>query len=140
MNTPIQQGRIFFAAAIAALAACGGGISVELPKDPCDTLRIAADEFRKYHQLVTGTEAKGERRIRLKVDPALSPDGNDTYTITSDAQGATLAGDKPRCVLYAVYALLERRAGCRWFWDGDVVPKRDAIDLSGLAVHEHSRF
>ena len=140
MNKSIQQGRIFFAAAIAALAACGGGISVELPKNPCDTLRIAADEFRKYHQLVTGTEAKGDRRIRLKVDPKLSPDGNDTYTIMSDAQGATLAGDKPRCVLYAVYDLLERRAGCRWFWDGDVVPKRDAIDLSGLDVREHSRF
>ena len=45
MSKHIQQRGIFFAAAVAALAAFGGGISVELPKDPCDTLRIAADAF-----------------------------------------------------------------------------------------------
>lgn len=29
---------------------------------------------------------------------------------------------------------------CRWYWDGDVVPKRPSIDLSGLNVREESRF
>ncbi len=125
--------------AVAAIAA-NAGVRVEIAGLADDTLRLAADEFRKYHRQITGTEAAGEKRVLLKVDPALSNDGKDTYTIKSDAAGATLAGDKPRCVLYAVYDLLERRGGCRWFWDGDVVPHRDELDLSGLDVREHSRF
>ena len=41
---------------------------------------------------------------------------------------------------YGLYDLLERRGGCHWFWDGDVVPKRDSIDLSNLDVHEEAHF
>ena len=39
-----------------------------------------------------------------------------------------------------MYDLLERRGGCRWFWDGDVVPKKDTLDFSGLDIREESRF
>ena len=45
-----------------------------------------------------------------------------------------------RSVWYGLYDLLERRGGCHWFWDGDVVPKRDSIDLSNLDVHEEAHF
>ena len=134
------------AIAVAALmgvfaVSAADGISVEV-EDCKDTpaLRIAADEFRRYHAIVTGREACGDRRILLKLDPAISPDGLDAYSIKSDDRGAVLAGDKPRCILYAVYDLLERRAGCRWYWDGDVTPKRNDIDLTGLDVREKSQF
>ena len=122
-------------------AAWAGGIAVEFANSADnDTVRIAADEFRRYQRIVTGERPQGARRILLKVDGKLSSDGLDAYTIVSDSRGAVLTGDKPRCVLYAVYDLLERRAGCRWFWDGDVTPKRDRIDLTGLDVCEKSRF
>ena len=52
----------------------------------------------------------------------------------------TITGSNIRSVFYGVYDLLERRAGCHWFWDGDVVPRRDTIDLSGLDIHEEARF
>ena len=131
----------FFLHVGAALVLSASGIAVEFAN--CandDTVRIAAGEFARYQKIVTGREAKGGRRILLKVDPSISCDGKDAYTIVSDGKGAVLTGDKPRCVLYAVYDLLERRAGCRWFWDGDVTPRRDSIDLAGLDVREKSRF
>jgi hypothetical protein len=52
----------------------------------------------------------------------------------------TITGSNMRSVMYGVYDLLERRAGCRWFWDGDRVPKREKIDLAGLDVREEARF
>ena len=55
-------------------------------------------------------------------------------------QTVTITGSNLRSVWYGLYDLLERRGGCHWFWDGDVVPKRDTIDLSGLDVHEEAHF
>ncbi len=52
----------------------------------------------------------------------------------------TITGANLRSVWYGLYDLLERRGGCHWFWDGDVVPKRDSIDLSNLDVHEEAHF
>ena len=43
-------------------------------------------------------------------------------------------------MLYAVYDLLERRAGCRWFWDGDVVPRRKTLAVTGFDLLERPRF
>ena len=39
-----------------------------------------------------------------------------------------------------VYDFFERQAGCRYFWDGDVVPKQAAIKMDGLDVSESPRF
>ena len=141
MKTSIKIAFLLAFQMSAMLAAWAGGIAVEFANSADnDTVRIAADEFRRYQRMVTGERPQGARRILLKVDGKLSSDGLDAYTIVSDSRGAVLTGDKPRCVLYAVYDLLERRAGCRWFWDGDVTPKRDRIDLTGLDVCEKSRF
>lgn len=126
------------ASEVALAAPDGVRVVVDCRTDP--TVALAAGEFAKYHRLLTGRAASGDRRLLLKVDGKVSPDGNDAYSIVSDPGGAVITGDKPRSVLYGVYDLLERRGGCRWFWDGDVVPKRDALDLGGLDVHEHSRF
>ena len=56
------------------------------------------------------------------------------------APRVTVTGSNLRSVWYGLYDLLERRGGCRWFWDGDVVPKKASIDLSSLDVHEEARF
>lgn len=116
------------------------GIRVETESGADRTVQIAADEFRKFYREMTGNEAAGDKRLKLAVDAKISPDGNDAYRIVSDAAGATIVGDKPRSVLYGVYDLLGRRGGCRWYWDGDIVPKRAELDLAGLDVREHSRF
>ena len=65
---------------------------------------------------------------------------NDSMRCACPQAVVTITGSNIRSVMYGVYDLLERRAGCRWFWDGDIVPKKGAIDLSGLDVHEESRF
>ena len=119
-----------------------------------DAFALPRAEFAKYWRLVTGRDAP-EGIVSFAIDPKVSKSGNDAYAIVSagvtrdvadaDAQervppAVTITGSNMRSLFYGVYDLLGRRAGCRWFWDGDVVPKSDAIDLSGLDVHEESRF
>ena len=103
------------------------------------SLALPQAEFAKYHELITG-QVPDEGLVSFAVDPSLSKSGNDAYSIVSGGQGARITGSNLRSVLYGVYDLLERRGGCRWFWDGDIVPKKASIDLSGLDVREESRF
>ena len=128
------------AAVLSAAVQVTAGIGVEISDRDDRTLRIAASEFAKFYRELTGKEARGEQRIRLQIDKAMSADGYDAFTIKSDERGAVLTGGNSRSVLYAVYDLLEKRGGCRWFWDGDIVPKIDELDITGLDVNEKSRF
>ena len=112
-------------------------------------------EFANYHRQITGREpAPGA--VTFAVDPSVSKSGKDAYTIKSldlgagslargDAQKPSasrclITGSNERSVWYGLYDLLERRGGCRWFWDVDVVPQKDALDLSGLDVKEEAHF
>ena len=103
------------------------------------SLALPQAEFAKYHEAVTG-RAPDEGALRLAVDPSVSRTGKDAYTIVSEGNGALVTGSNLRSVFYGVYDLLERRGGCHWFWDGDVVPKKGSIDLSGLDVREEAQF
>ena len=129
-------------AGLLSAAAVFGGIRVDV--DPAAredrAVVIAADEFRKFYRELTGNEARGDSRLLLKVDKAMSADGYDAFSIKSDGKGAVVTGGNGRSVLYAVYDLLEKRGGCRWFWDEDVVPKIGELDLSGLDIDTKSRF
>ena len=102
---------------------------------------LAADEFKKYWRLATGRELPDEspRGIRFGIDPSLDA-AHDEYRILSTDDGLEIAGANGRSVFYAVYDFFERRAGCRWFWDGDLVPHCDDISLDGLDIREKSRF
>ena len=123
-----------------------------------DALAIPRAEFEKYYTAVTG-KGVPEGAVSFVIDPKVSKTGKDAYRIVSTDKmsvvpvGAcatgktgvspvcvTITGSNLRSVLYGVYDLMARRGGCRWFWDGDVVPKKDAIDLSNLDIHEESRF
>jgi len=118
-------------------------------------------EFAKYYREITGKDAP-EGMVNFAIDPKISKSGRDAYSIVSGnaavagrppyrggekgragsplpAVALTITGSNLRSVWYGLYDLLERRGGCHWFWDGDVVPKRDTIDLSNLDVHEEAR-
>ena len=108
-----------------------------------DPLEQPRAEFAKYYRQIVGTEMP-EGLVRFAIDPKVSKSGRDAYSIVTTAsvqqQVVTITGSNLRSVYYGVYDLLERRGGCRWFWDGDVVPKKGAIDLSGLDVKEEAHF
>ncbi|MBQ6924093.1 MAG: hypothetical protein IJQ73_05585, partial [Kiritimatiellae bacterium] len=112
-----------------------------IPAGAPKAVGLAADEFAKYWKLVTGRDFAEETNAvaHFGIDPALDA-AHDEYRIRSVADGVEFIGSNGRSVFFAVYDFLERRAGCRWFWDGDVVPRRDTIDLGGLDVREKSRF
>jgi len=96
-------------------------------------------EAERYWRRITGEEMPKEA-VTFAVDAALSKTGRDAYAIESTGTGARITGSNMRSVWYGLYDLLERRGGCRWFWDVDVVPRKDRIDLSGLDVREEARF
>ena len=107
-----------------------------------DVFSVPKAEFAKYYRQITGKNV-ADGIVSFAVDPNVSKSGNDAYSIVSEggsSPAVTIKGANLRSVLYAVYDLLERRGGCRWFWDGDVVPQKDSIDFSNLDVHEESRF
>ena len=71
--------------------------------------------------------------------------GSDDYQLRSaqDASGRKLlfiAGGRPRALLYGVYRFFELRANCRYFWDGDIIPEAEEIDITGLDLKESPRF
>ena len=101
-------------------------------------LTVAAAELHKYWKAISGTQEVVP--VRLAIDPKISKSGNDAYDIRTDGGIARITGSNGRSVLYGVYDLLERRGGCAWFWDGDKIPKKRSIDVTGLDVHEESKF
>ncbi len=70
--------------------------------------------------------------------------GSDDYAVTSvDENGRKilfLAGGRGRALLYAVYEFFEMRACCRYFWDGDLIPTMQDIDLDDLDIVRRPRF
>ena len=104
-----------------------------------DSFALPRAEFVKYYEQITGKKPS-EGLVSFAIDPKISKTGMDAYAIRSNENGVSLSGSNLRSLLYAVYDLLERRGGCRWFWDGDVVPRKVDIDFSGLDVREESQF
>ena len=116
------------------LAACiGGGCGY------ASNFALHDTEFAKYYEQITG-RMPPKNLISFAIDPAVSKSGKDAYTIVSKGSGVDITGSNLRSVWYGLYDLLERRGGCHWFWDGDVVPKKETIDLSGLDVREEAHF
>ena len=122
-----------------------------------ETFALQRAEFAKYYKMITGNDAP-EGVVRFAIDPKVSKGGRDSYLIRSVWRASeldensksgwrasvpaqvTITGSNLRSVWYGLYDLLERRGGCHWFWDGDVVPKKDSIDLSNLDVYEEAHF
>ena len=136
------------AVAFASSSACG--VAVVPGDDAAD--RIAAEEFVRYWR------AMGEDAEIAEACPAQTPcafigakwakgrtfDAKlDSYRIFSTADGGctnvVLAGGNARSTLYATYRFFELQ-GCRWFWDGDVIPKGRRPTLAGFDVYDVSQF
>ena len=101
------------------------------PSDTEDMIIIGADDVQPY----AFARLDGGFPVRS---------GTDDYCIISkEENGRTLlflAGGRGRSTLYAVYDFFTRRADCHYFWDGDVIPHKDRIDISGLYIVERPRF
>jgi len=83
--------------------------------------------------------------VRRGVVPSLGFEyGGDGYRMLSVSdKGRTLlvlAGGSGRSTIYAVYDFFRRRAGAEYFWDGDVIPRRETIPLTNIDVIEKPRF
>ena len=122
---------------------------VTVPADAPAAVRIAAEEFQKYWSEITGRriavtarppEGAACVRIGFPSDDPLFGGETDAYIVKSVGNGLEIAGKNPRSVLYGTYEFFRQRCGCRWFWDGDVVPKADRIDLSGVDIRERAQF
>jgi len=127
---------------------------------------VAAAEFQKYYEAVTGSRltvvseptasnlvvigADGvnrfcreavEQKIIAPLDLGVDTDAYRIRSAQKDGRRFLfLAGGSGRGTLYAVYDFFERRAGCRYFWDGEVIPKQATINMGGLDVTESPRF
>lgn len=120
------------------LASCGVNRKSECNSETSATKvpAAASAEYERYCLAITGKKAP---KASFAIDRALDA-VHDEYRIVTDGEGVAFTGANARAVMYAVYDFLERRGGCRWFWDGDIVPKKDSIDCSDLDVREKSRY
>ncbi len=66
--------------------------------------------------------------------------GTDDFFVTSASlrghEALLLWGGRGRSTLYAVYRYFEIFLGCRWFWDGDVIPRREELPLREVYLAE----
>lgn len=65
--------------------------------------------------------------------------GTDDFTITADGGRIRFASGNIRGLFFAVYEYFERFCQCRWFWDGDVVPRRKTLPAEGIRYVKHFR-
>ncbi|MDD3587472.1 MAG: alpha-N-acetylglucosaminidase TIM-barrel domain-containing protein [Thermoguttaceae bacterium] len=156
---------LFFAIATCSLSA--KELCILKPDNRGAAYDVAASEFQKYYEQVCGkqlaivTRANDvddyvviggdmvNRFVRSLVEAKVLDEfpigiDSDQYRLlsisTKGRNHLILAGGRGRSTLYAVYEFFERRCGCRWFWDGDVVPKMKSVDLSGLDLTIKPRF
>ena len=127
-----------------ALATAMCVITLQTRSESPDAFALQRAEFAKYYREITGKDAP-EGAVSFAIDPKISQSGRDAYAIksvwrASEPASVTITGSNLRSVWYGLYDLLERRGGCHWFWDGDVVPKKGTIDLSNLDIHEEAHF
>lgn len=90
--------------------------------------------FLKYWRQVATNEPP---RLEVRVEAALGPE--DAYHVYATDGALVVAGSNARSCLYAVYAFFER-LGCAWFWDGDRLPARRAVDVAAIDFASRARF
>ena len=159
---------LFVVLSLLCLTASAAELKILVPGE-ChgQAYQVAGQELQKYWNQITGqtleivNQSNGEDSYLVIGSDAVNPfvrqlierkvirdfplkTASDEFRLLTVKDGARthliLAGGRGRATLYAVYCFLETRGGCRWFWDGDVVPHQDAIDITGLDVTETPRF
>lgn len=100
-----------------------------------DLILIGSDAVNPLvHQLIQ------QRKVR-SLGIEYGGDGYRLLSIVEDGRTVlVVAGGSGRSTLYAVYDFFRRQAGAEYFWDGDIIPKRPSIDLTGVDIAEKPRF
>ncbi|HPA16289.1 MAG TPA: alpha-N-acetylglucosaminidase TIM-barrel domain-containing protein [Verrucomicrobiae bacterium] len=116
-----------------SVATCASPDDGKLP--PGDIVLIGSDAVNPVvHRLI----------LQSRIENLGIRYGADEYRILSLSDGGrtllVLAGGAGRSTIYAAYDFFRRRAGAEYFWDGDVIPKRAAIDLAGCDITERAHF
>ncbi len=132
--------------------------AIVVPADASEAVRYAAEELRDFTEKTTGvtlpivssTTGKAvvlESLEKLEHLEGLgNPEGLEGETFNPDAfrfhaEGTRLfiTGGGPRGVLYGVYELLERFAGCRWYasWH-TVAPPRNRFEVPANLDETHT--
>lgn len=69
--------------------------------------------------------------------------GTDDFAVKSSVLNGrnilVLAGGRGRSTIYAVYDFFES-LGCKYFWDGDIIPSLNDIDITNKNTLERPRF
>lgn len=72
------------------------------------------------------------------------PPGSDSYAAVSVHRNGRdilfLWGGRGRSTLYAVYAFFEKQAGCRYFWDGDIIPHKKELPIKDTEIYAKPDF
>ena len=117
-------------------------------KSTGETLPVVTRDNGKSDLIVLGSDAVNaftHAKIIEKVIPQFRIRTNtDDYQLISAKEGKRnllfLAGGRERALLYSVYHFFESQADCHYFWDGDVIPARKKISISGIDILESPRF
>ena len=95
---------------------------------------VAPNEGQRGRRLIVGFNAAAEQLLKGEVKPEA---GNDSFTYRNVGGDILLWGGADRGTLYAVYSLLERELGCRWYTsDVSLAPRRTEWTFARLFNHE----
>ena len=122
---------ILFPCVMAMAFAHGGLILAERGKAPdyvivipaaaSEAVRYAAEELRDFTEKTTdvrleiATDVGSMPPKAIVLSVADEPDENDGFRLKVEDGRLRVVGGNERGVLYGVYELLERYAGCRWY-------------------------
>ena len=122
--------------------------SIVVSEDASPCLRYAAEELRDWTEKTTGVKlsivstpcALPTKAVVLEVGPRKSngEGGADGFRLKVEGDRLRIVGENSRGVLYGVYEVLERFAGCRWYasWHS-VAPCRERIEVSADLDETH---
>jgi hypothetical protein len=120
--------------------------------------RAAAAELSSYIEKATGAEfpvrhsaVKGAARIFVgaascppRAVDRLGKIGADGWLIETEPDGSlVIAGNGRDGTSMAVYQFLQRFAGIRWLWPGElgeIVPKRSSLTVSEVSIHQEPAY
>ena len=111
------------------------------------SLRIVTRPSRSRDMIILGSDGVNPFVHEKIQDQTIAPfkiaSGSDAYQIVSATEKKRrllfIAGGRNRAVMYGIYHFFEL-AGCRYFWDGDRVPRREDISLENWDIYEKPRF
>lgn len=127
-------------------------VFLELLEKSCDMSGVLLTDYDTIPEdgkpiVIVGTDAVNHRAAELYLEKEIDDFGisygRDNYRIyTKEIDNRNylfLAGGRPRSTIYAVYRYFEKYCGCRWFWDGDRIPKSE-FTVCGIDLTEEPRF